>query len=110
MEKIVFTCLSEDMEFIENVKKEFSDVGNVEVIKTSGITGYEMTMLVIAAATLVSSTVVPFIVMNMTKNKDDEVKSNRCIIDNKNKSISLEGCDEDTIQKVVLEAIHEQNK
>ena len=46
----------------------------------------------------------------MTSNKESRIKSKRCIIDNKNKTINLEGYDEKVIQKIVEKVIEEQNQ
>lgn len=108
--KMIFTCSSEDIEFINKVNEEFASLGTIEEARISGITGYEVVMLVLQVASVSATTIVPFIIAHMTNNKDSRVKSKRCFIDNKNKTICFEGYDEETIEKIIKTAIKEQNK
>lgn len=108
--KLIFSCSSEDIEFIELVKNAFESKGTISEYKVSGITGYETVMLVLQMGAIMATTIVPFIVEYMTSNKESRIKSKRCIIDNKNKTINLEGYDEKVIQKIVEKVIEEQNQ
>lgn len=108
--RLIFTCSSEDIEFIELVKKEFSLEGTISESRISGITGYEIVMLILQIAAVSAATIVPFIVTNMTSNKENAITSKRCIIDNKNQIVSLEGYDEEAVTQLVHEAIQVQNK
>ena len=108
--KLIFSCSSEDTEFIDLIKKEFSSSGTISEYKVSGITGYETVMLILQVAAVTETTIVPFIIEHMTSNKGDRIKSKRCIIDNKKKTINLEGYDEETIQKIMEKVVEEQNK
>lgn len=108
--ELTFSCSSEDTEFMELIRKEFSDKGTISEYKISGITAYETVMLVLQVASTFGAVVIPFIVANMTSNKDNRIKSKRCIIDNNNNIISLEGYDDVAITQIVERAIQEQNK
>lgn len=108
--KMIFTCSSEDIEFIKKVNEEFAPLGSVEETHISGITGYEVVMLVLQIASVSANVIIPFIVAHMTNNKDHRVESKRCLIDNKNKTICLEGYDEKAVEKIVKVAIRDQNK
>jgi hypothetical protein len=108
--KLILSCSSEDTEFIDLVKKEIASSGTINEFRVSGITGYETVMLVLQIASVTATTLVPFIVEYMTSNKESRIKSRRCLIDNKNKTINLEGYDKQTIKKIVEKAIQEQNK
>lgn len=108
--KLTLSCSSEDTEFINLVKAKFTSSESVNEFRINGITGYETVMLVLQMASLTVTTLVPFIVAYMTSNKESRTKSKRCIIDNKNKKISLEGYDEDTIKEIIEKVIREQKK
>lgn len=108
--KLTFSCSSEDIEFIELVKNEFESKGIINEYKISGITGYETIMLVLQIGAVTATTIVPFIVEYMTSNKESRIKSKRCFIDNKNKTINLEGYDEKVIKEIVEKVIEEQNR
>jgi hypothetical protein len=89
-------------------------MGSVTETKIHGITGYDMVMLTIEVVAL-TMTIIDFIVSNMTANKNDPVKSVRCVVDNKNKTISFEGCSEEAIieimsKDVMHKIVEEQNK
>lgn len=89
--KLIFSCSSEDTEFIDLIKKEFSSSGTISEYKVSGITGYETVMLILQVAAVTATTIVPFIIEHMTSNKGDRIKSKRCIIDNKKKPLTWKG-------------------
>lgn len=108
--ELTFSCSPEDIEFIELIKKEFSDKGTVEEFKVKGITAYATVMLVLQISSTFAALVIPFIVANMTSNKDNRIKSKRCFIDNNNKTISFEGYDDVAITQIIEKAIQEQSK
>lgn len=99
--ELIFSCSSQDTEFTELVKQTFSCYGTVTETKVKGITGYETTMMILQIAAVAAATVIPFIIAHMTNNKNDRVKSKRCLIDNQNKTVSLEGYDGETVAKIV---------
>ena len=107
--KMIMSCLSEDTEFIDAAKKEFGEYIPVETYTVSGITGYDTVMLILTAANALEALVVPFIVMHMTNNKDDEIKSKRTVsIDMNGKDLvrfEFEGCNEETVREIVGEVL-----
>ena len=50
--KMIFTCSSEDIEFIDKVNEKFASFGTIEETRISGITGYEIVMLVLQVASV----------------------------------------------------------
>lgn len=108
--QMILSCSSEDIEFIDLVKKEFSSTATISESRVSGITGYETVMLVLQITAVAATTIVPFIIAHMTNNKDSRTKSKRVFIDNNNKTISFENCSDEIIKEVVETAIKEQNK
>lgn len=107
---MIFTCSSEDIEFIDLVNKEFSSIADIEETRISGINGYETVMLILQIASVSATTFIPFIIAHMTSNKNSRVKSKRCIIDNKNKTIKLENYSEEMVKEILKTVIHEQSK
>lgn len=103
--ELIFSCSSEDTEFIDLVKKTFSSNSTITETKISGITGYEMISLGVQILSLTAAVVVPFVIANMTKNKDDRVKSKRCLIVTPGKILDLEGYDEDAVVNIVDEIL-----
>ena len=65
--KLIFSCSSEDTEFIDLIKKEFSSSGTISEYKVSGITGYETVMLILQVAAVTATTIVPFIIEDNLK-------------------------------------------
>lgn len=107
--KILMRCSQEDTDFIESVKSDFGEVASIETCKVLGYTGYDAVMLILTAANAIGALLVPFIIMHMTNNKDDETKSKRSIaIEVEGKEVltlNFEGCSEETVQKIVEEAM-----
>lgn len=113
MMKIIMSCLSGDTEFIDVIKKEFEKTDSLETFTMSGITGYEMVMLIVSVAGAIGA-YIPFIVKHMSNNKDDNVKSHRSIsieLDNKHiYKIESEGCSEYTIRELLKDALGKDEK
>lgn len=107
--KIIMSCLSEDTEFINAVKKNFEKSVSIELYTMSGITGYDTVMLILTAANAIGALIVPFITMNMTSNKDDDVKSHRSVSielnDKRILKLECEGCSEETVREIVKDAL-----
>lgn len=112
--RLTFTCLSEDIEFRQKLNEELAAFGPIGETKINGITGYDVLILTIEVIGLAVE-IIDFIVNNMTANKNDPVKSARCVVDNKNKTISFEGYSEEAIieimsKDVMRKIVEEQNK
>ena len=75
----------------------------------AGIAGYDTVMLILTAANAIGALIVPFIIMNMTSNKDDYVKSYRSVSIELNDKCLLklecEGCSEETVYKMVKDVL-----
>lgn len=103
--KIIMSCLSEDTKFINAVKKDFEKSSLIEFYTMAGITGYDAVMLILTAANTIGALIVPFIIMHMTNNKNDDVKSCRSVsieLDDKHiVKLECEGCSEETVYKMV---------
>ena len=112
--KIIMSCLSEDTEFINAVKKEFGKTASIESYTMSGITGYDTVMLILTAANAIGALIVPFIIMNMTRNKDNDVKSQRSVSielnDKRILKLEYEGCSEETVREIVKDALDKSQK
>lgn len=102
--KILMRCLQEDTDFIESVKSDLGEVASIETCKVLGYTGYDAVMLILTAANAIGALLVPFIIMHMTNNKDDETKSKRRVaIEVEGKellTLNFEGCSEETVKKL----------
>lgn len=108
MMKIIISCLPEDTEFINAAKRAFKESTSIESYTMSGVTGYDTLMLILTAANAVGAMgalIVEFVNMYMTKNKDDNVKSQRSISiemgDKRIIKLECEGCSEETVRDIV---------
>lgn len=101
--KMTFMCSQTDIDFIEQVYREFGGSCAIEETQVSGITGYEVVMLVVEGVGLVIGTLIPFIKTHMTHSDNGGNCTKRCIIDKNNRIGSFEGFSMDEIVKAVNE-------
>lgn len=102
--ELTFMCSQMDTDFIEQIYKTFGEGCTIDETEISGITGYEIVMLVIAGATLTAQVASLFVATHMTSSYDKEdIRSKRCIVDKNNRSYSFEGYELDEINSFINE-------